>query len=151
MELAAVGTHAPTDAQHYPLTRARVSASSSGKRALAFSFPCTAATFSAATFCTPVRVVLAAPADACGALVNEAALGNAIVLARRGGCQFSDKAINVQVGRLLLRPPGITFLFCRPSWRHTGNMGVWTEVLETHLSFILQKGAPHVLTPGGAA
>jgi hypothetical protein len=40
--------------------------------------------------------VLASPRNACGSFENEAALANAIVLVERGGCRFTDKAMNVQ-------------------------------------------------------
>ena len=42
------------------------------------------------------QVVLASPRNGCGSFQNEAALANAIVIVERGGCRFSDKAINVQ-------------------------------------------------------
>ena len=47
-------------------------------------------------WCGSRHIVVANPFDACGALQNEERMRNAIVIARRGGCFFSSKAVHVQ-------------------------------------------------------
>ncbi len=55
------------------------------------------ALFGGALWCGAHRVVLASPEDACRALrQSERVLRNAYVVARRGGCFYSSKAINAQ-------------------------------------------------------
>ena len=96
-ELAVVGTHADTEAQLYPMSIATVSRGGHNRRALAFKFPVVKAHFGTLTSCHRTKVVTADPSIACGSFNNERHMSNAIVIAERGECQFSDKATNVQV------------------------------------------------------
>jgi hypothetical protein len=91
-----VGTHADTEAQLYPMNLATVSRGGHNRRALAFKFPAIKAHFGTLTSCHRTKVVVADPINACGSFANERQLSNAIVIAERGICQFSDKAINAQ-------------------------------------------------------
>ena len=125
-ELAVVGTDAETESELFPsVERAVVSRSSHGRRVLKYSFPFLVAHFGGITSCSKtkvwhltergracsaclcecptalnfavgVQVVLGAPANGCGSFRNEQALANAIVIVERGGCRFTDKAMNVQ-------------------------------------------------------
>ena len=42
------------------------------------------------------QLVLGTPSNGCGSFKNEALLNNAIVFLERGGCRFTDKAMNAQ-------------------------------------------------------
>lgn len=59
-------------------------------------FPFAQATFGRNTSCALARIVVARPADACGAFDNARELADAIVLVERGNCAFASKAMNVQ-------------------------------------------------------
>jgi hypothetical protein len=47
-------------------------------------------------FCVSLFQVVAVPIDGCRSLLNEKYIRNSFVVVRRGGCFFSDKAINAQ-------------------------------------------------------
>jgi hypothetical protein len=51
------------------------------------------------TSCSLAKLVKAEPFDGCTAFTNPGSVVNSIVVVKRGGCTFVDKAVNIQVGK----------------------------------------------------